>query len=114
MRKAGDKLKQAFQKMSHRKKGGTKGTFTAAATKAGHPDTPAGRKAYANKVMNICLNLDKNSYIKNTELYDAVFADKVDLKNIAFLRPHELYKKKWDKFLEKKKNVTKKNLKMNY
>ena len=52
MRKAGDKLKQAFQKMSHRKKGGTKGTFTAAATKAGHPDTPAGRKAYANKVMN--------------------------------------------------------------
>ena len=52
MRKAGDKLKSAFQKMSHRKKGGTKGTFTAAATKAGHPDTPAGRKAYANKVMN--------------------------------------------------------------
>ncbi len=61
------------------------------------------RRIYANKVMNICLNLDKNSYIKNTELYDAVFADKVDLKNIAFLRPHELYKKKWDKFLEKKK-----------
>jgi hypothetical protein len=52
MRKAGDRLKKAFQKMSHRKKGGTKGTFTAAATKAGHPDTPAGRKAYANKVMN--------------------------------------------------------------
>ena len=38
--------------MSHRKKGGTKGTFTAAATKAGHADTPAGRKAYANKVLN--------------------------------------------------------------
>ena len=32
-------------------KGGTGGTFTAAATKAGHPDTPAGRKAYANKVL---------------------------------------------------------------
>ena len=45
-------LAKAFKKMSHRKKGGTKGTFTAAATKAGHPDTPAGRKAYANKVMN--------------------------------------------------------------
>ena len=52
MRKAGDRLKTAFEKMSHRKKGGTKGTFTAAATKAGHPDTPAGRKAFANKVLN--------------------------------------------------------------
>ena len=52
MRKAGDRLKAAFKKMSHRKKGGTKGTFTAAATKAGHPDTPAGRKAFANKVLN--------------------------------------------------------------
>lgn len=43
-------LAKAFKKMSHRKKGGTKGTFTAAATKAGYPDTPSGRKAYANKV----------------------------------------------------------------
>ena len=45
-------LAKAFKKMSHRKKGGTKGTFTAAATKAGHEDTPEGRKAYANKVLN--------------------------------------------------------------
>ena len=45
-------LAKAFKKMSHRKKGGTKGTFTAAATKAGHADTPEGRKAYANKVLN--------------------------------------------------------------
>lgn len=44
-------LAKAFQKMSHRKKGGTKGTFTAAATKAGYPDTPAGRKSYANAVL---------------------------------------------------------------
>ena len=45
-------LASAFKKMSHRKKGGTKGTFTAAATKAGHADTPSGRKAFANKVLN--------------------------------------------------------------
>lgn len=43
-------LAKAFQ-MSHRKKGGTKGTFTAAATKAGYPDTPEGRKSYANAVL---------------------------------------------------------------
>ena len=45
-------LAKAFKKMSHGKKGGTKGTFTAAATKAGHPDTPEGRKAFANQVLN--------------------------------------------------------------
>ena len=44
-------LAQAFQKMSHGKKGETKGTFTAAATKAGFPDTPEGRKDYANQVL---------------------------------------------------------------
>ena len=51
-RKRAKSLASAFKKMSHRKKGGTKGTFTAAATKAGHSDTPEGRKAFANKVLN--------------------------------------------------------------
>lgn len=32
-------------------KGGTGGTFTAAATKAGHADSPAGRKAFAEQVL---------------------------------------------------------------
>ena len=44
-------LAKAFKKMSHGKKGGTKGTFTAAAKAVGD-DTPEGRKAYANKVLN--------------------------------------------------------------
>ena len=51
-RSSAKSLAKAFKKMSHRKKGGTKGTFAAAATKAGHPDTPEGRKAYANEVLN--------------------------------------------------------------
>ena len=51
-RKEAKGLAKAFKKMSHRKKGGTKGTFTAAATKAGHEDSPEGRRAYANKVLN--------------------------------------------------------------
>ena len=45
-------LANAFKKMNHGKKGGTKGTFTAAATKAGHPDTQEGRKAYAREVLD--------------------------------------------------------------
>jgi hypothetical protein len=46
-------LARAFQKMSKpASKGGTGGTFTAAVTKAGHADTPEGRRAYADKVLN--------------------------------------------------------------
>ena len=51
-RKEAKAVAKAFKKMKKpMSKGGTGGTFTAAATKAGHPDTPAGRKAYANEVM---------------------------------------------------------------
>ena len=52
-RKAAKSVAKAFKKMEKpMSKGGTGGTFTAAATKAGHADTPAGRKAFANKVLN--------------------------------------------------------------
>lgn len=45
-------LAQAFQKMSRpAAQGGTGGTFTAAATRAGHDDSPAGRRAFANEVL---------------------------------------------------------------
>lgn len=45
-------LAQAFRKMSKpASKGGTGGTFTAAATKAGHADSPEGRKEFAEKVL---------------------------------------------------------------
>ncbi len=50
-RKKAKGLAKAFQQMSHRRKGGTKGTFTAAATKAGYPDSPEGRLAFANAVL---------------------------------------------------------------
>jgi hypothetical protein len=46
-------LAQAFRKMEKpANRGGTGGTFTAAATKAGHADTPEGRKAFADKVLS--------------------------------------------------------------
>ena len=52
-RKEAKAVAKAFKKMDKpMSKGGTGGTFTAAATKAGYPDTPAGRKEYANKVVN--------------------------------------------------------------
>ena len=46
-------LAQAFRRMSKpASKGGTGGTFTAAATKAGNEDTPEGRKTFAEKVLS--------------------------------------------------------------
>ena len=44
-------IAKAFRKMDKpMSKGGTGGTFSAAATKAGYPDSPAGRKSYARAV----------------------------------------------------------------
>ena len=51
-RKAGDELKKAFKKMDKpMSKGGTGGTFTAAATKAGYEDTPEARLEFADKIL---------------------------------------------------------------
>lgn len=46
-------LAHAFKRMSRpANKGGTGGTFTAAATKAGHADSPEGRGAFAREVLS--------------------------------------------------------------
>lgn len=67
-------LARAFRKMDKpASKGGTGGTFTAAATKAGHPDTPAGREAFANQVLR---NSDDYSgkMVKKANFYKNVIA----------------------------------------
>ena len=52
------KRKEAKSKAVQRKmgtamsEGGTKGSFTASASKAGHPDTPAGLSKYASEVLS--------------------------------------------------------------
>lgn len=51
-RKAGEALKKAFKKMDKpASKGGTGGTFTTAATKAGYGDSPEERKRFAGEVL---------------------------------------------------------------
>jgi len=67
-------LSQAFKKMSRpASKGGTGGTFTAAATKAGHQDSPEGRKAFASEVLE-----NKEQYspkmIKKANFYKNIIA----------------------------------------
>jgi len=67
-------LAQAFQKMSKpASQGGTGGTFSAAATKAGHADSPKGRKAFADAVLS---NPDNHSekMVKKANFYRNVIS----------------------------------------
>ena len=61
-RKNAKSIAQAFKNMDKSMgEGGTGGTFKAAATKAGAPDTPEGRKAFANKA---CSDPDASPKLK--------------------------------------------------
>jgi hypothetical protein len=67
-------LTRAFKKMSKpASKGGTGGTFTAAATKAGHPDTPEGRMDFANKILSSPDNYS-DKMVKKANFYKNVIS----------------------------------------
>lgn len=69
-------LTQAFKKMKKpASEGGTGGTFSAAATKAGHEDSPEGRKEFANEVL---ANKEKYSskMVKKANFYKNVVSGK--------------------------------------
>jgi len=61
------------------------------------------RRIYANKVEMLYNNIDKNSYIKNTELLKKINKNEIDLEKIAFMKPFELFHKRWEKYLDKQK-----------
>jgi hypothetical protein len=67
-------LARAFQRMKKpASEGGTGGTFTAAATKAGHEDSPEGRKAYANEVLSNPENYS-DKMVKKANFYKNVIS----------------------------------------
>ena len=61
------------------------------------------RLVYKNKLQSIYLNINKNSYIKNNYLIEMINKDKINLNEIAFLEPYELFPDKWDKIIKQKK-----------
>jgi len=60
---------------------------------------------YQDKLNEIINNLNKNSTIQNFYLKDNVINNNIDPKTIAFLKPHELFPKRWDKELKKKQLI---------
>jgi transcription elongation factor S-II len=60
------------------------------------------KKCYLAKSRSIYSNLDKNSYIKNSTLMSNLIKNNIDVKQIAFMEPHQLFPEKWDTLLKKK------------
>ncbi len=55
---------------------------------------------YSLKLQTLLNNLEPESQIKNTYLYNAVINKKINLDNIAFLTPEDLFPDKWKKIKE--------------
>jgi DNA-directed RNA polymerase subunit M/transcription elongation factor TFIIS len=53
---------------------------------------------YEDKKINILLNLNKNSVLKNNYLLDEILKGNINPKTVAFLKPIELFPNKWNSF----------------
>ena len=60
------------------------------------------KRAYLNKCISLYSNLNKNSYLKNTELIDKIKSNLIDPSKLAFMNPQELFPKNWETFVAKK------------
>ncbi len=65
-------------------------------------ENPIFRKIYINKSRSLYMNLNKDSYIKNTSLISKINSNKFDLENIAFMTYQELFPEHWKKLLDEK------------
>ena len=58
--------------------------------------------------MSLYMNLDKdNKVISNNNLINKVKNNEINLDNIAFLKPHELFPEKWEKIIRTNKKARK-------
>jgi DNA-directed RNA polymerase subunit M/transcription elongation factor TFIIS len=58
---------------------------------------------YNDKVADIMINLDKNSYVNNNTLLPTITSGAIDPQLIAFLSPQQLHPARWDDILSKKR-----------
>ena len=62
-------------------------------------------RIYVNKLMSIYNNIDKTSYIKNTNLLNKINKNEINLDTIAFLSPQEIHEEHWRKYIDKQSAV---------
>ena len=57
---------------------------------------------YFSKIRSICLNLDKESYIKNNYLIEQINNDKIKPEDISKLSVYDIYPNNWKKMIDAK------------
>ena len=65
-------------------------------------DNKIVKRIYMNKTISLFSNIKKDSYINNENLYKKIGTDDVNLKEIAFQTPQELFPENWKKLLDKR------------
>ena len=63
------------------------------------------RRIYMNKIISIYTNINKNSYLNNTNLLDKILNNKIDINNIAYISIRELFPEMWVNILKKVKII---------
>lgn len=56
---------------------------------------------YSDKVNDICANIDPNSSIKNTELKKMILNESINLNEIGYMTPDELFPSNWKEIYDK-------------
>jgi len=59
------------------------------------------KRIYVNKIISLYNNLDKESYVKNSNFLISVINNEIDIDNIAFLSPQEINKEHWKKYMDR-------------
>ena len=58
------------------------------------------KNIYLSKIKSIYVNIDKDSYIKNTNFLDRIKNKEIDISNIAYLEIYDIYPENWKYLLE--------------
>ncbi len=65
---------------------------------------------YEHKLKQLVLNLNPNSYIKNTYLAPKVLSGEITPQQLIIMSPVELFPEKWEKTIEANKELLKKQV----
>jgi len=62
---------------------------------------------YKNKAIQLYTNLKKDSYVKNNYLLHKILNNKINIENLAFMKPEEIYPEHWKVLLDRKFKIDK-------
>jgi len=68
---------------------------------------------YDSKINHILNNLDENNIIKNTYLKNAILNDEINIQDIPYLKPQEIFPSHWKYILDKLEMIEHKRKNMN-